>query len=106
MGTARTWREMEARRKTLSGRPTWNPGGGRSAAATGQLEEFDWESLRRVWEDDPADSHEARADRSLRLLDRTLAHRRRNRRLLQLAGLMLAPVVLVFAIRGLRQALA
>jgi hypothetical protein len=105
---------MEARGKTLAGRPAWeNPGRkltgrehDRASAAQPQLEEFDWESLRRVWEDEPANTHEERADHSLQLLESVLASRRRNRRLLQVAGLMLVPLVIVFAIRGLRQVLA
>jgi hypothetical protein len=77
---------------------------GRSADQ--QLEEFDWDSLRRVWEDDPVESHEARAEQSLRLVNTVLASRRRNRRLVQVASVLLAPLAIFLAVRGLRQAFA
>ena len=116
MGTARSWREMQAAwrestarkgtaRESLLG-DGWN--GPRELA---QLEEFDWNSLRRAWDDGGdeqpvVESHEERAARSLALVDATIAADRRRRRWLQLAGVVLAPLLLVLAYRSAREAFA
>jgi hypothetical protein len=87
--------------KGLGGRPTWE------YRSVEQLEEFDWDSLRRVWDDEePGEVHEARAEQSLQRLNQVLARRRRNRRLVQVASVLLAPLALFLTVRSLRQAFA
>jgi hypothetical protein len=104
MGTARSWRETaKSWREHGAGRKVQHA---RPAAQPDELEEFDWESLRRVWEDEPTESHEVRAEQSLRLVNQILASRRRNRRFLQVASVLLAPLAIFLALRGLRQAFA
>jgi hypothetical protein len=106
MGTVRSWRETAKswREHGAAGRKVVQDA--RPAAQPAELEEFDWESLRRVWEDEPAESHQVRAEQSLRLVNQVLASRRRNRRLLQVASVLLAPLAIFLALRGLRQAFA
>src|SRR5687767_13856890 len=113
MGTARSWRDIQtAWREGTAGR---NPGrdygrdygdGWQGPRHLDELEEFDWDSLRRAFAGEEGESHQERAERSVALVNATIAADRRQKRWLQLAAVLLAPLVLVLTYRLARETFA